>query len=786
MWDSWHARRRGDVENIVRSSRILLLAPGHSQQVSQIDEYVCSLARALSAHLGEHIVVAAAGTTSPARSSGRAGSVGVNEGACGVKVYTIPAGPLWLQGLRRVLAAERIELVNTHAPPSAIAALVAHACGNLPFVLTYHGDFRQRKTHWQEARFGLGKRTLLPAASHRADRIICSSHSARSSSVRLFGARATTIVPGLDAGIFRPCDGTAPTRVLSVGLLGGVTPSLVELLEAFRIVRAHRPALRLDIMCNADASGAIERTVREMGLGRGVGVIEALDRASLASACQAAVVVGHAPFEGYPTELAEAMACGRPAIATSDDDTRVLVENGVTGLLVPPCNIPALASALENVLEDQGLASRLGAAARNQVLENLSWETQAARTSEVFEQARELRLSRRRSTVAVVTPYYPPHVGGAENYAERVARAVHDAPGLDAIVITSNHLGRRGTAELVGDVPVIRLGAWFKLSTTPISPLWLMQVRRILRQERVGLINTHSPVPYLADVAVAVARGIPVAMTYHSGRRSMVKGIPWLDALLDFYETQVLTRAFKRAEATIAVSPVSLAFGRQQTNLIPPGVDTSVFTPRCVGRAAGDPREVLYVGRLDRTSAWKGVDILLDAFVEVARAAPNTSLVLVGSGDAEPDHRYRAAILGVADRVVFRGFQRGDGLVEAYQRAEVVVLPSLSEAESFGMALLEAMSCARPVVGSRVGGIPWLLADGEAGLLVPPGDAHALAESILRILADPELAGRLGAKARHRAREFDWNAHAARTLELFRSLLSLDDPVKLNANQSSV
>ena len=102
------------------------------------------------------------------------------------------------------------------------------------------------------------------------------------------------------------------------------------------------------------------------------------------------------------------------------------------------------------------------------------------------------------------------------------------------------------------------------------------------------------------------------------------------------------------------------------------------------------------------------------------------------------------------------------------------------------MALLEAMSCGRPVVGSRVGGIQSLVTDGEDGLLAPPGNPGALAEAVLRILLDPALAARLSTNARRRACDFDWNENASRTLELFRQLLESNGSEQIAASSSVV
>jgi glycosyltransferase involved in cell wall biosynthesis len=399
----------------------------------------------------------------------------------------------------------------------------------------------------------------------------------------------------------------------------------------------------------------------------------------------------------------------------------------------------------------------------------LFWSRQSDRIVEEFEAARRDRGRRR---IAVVTPYLAPKIGGVENYADQVARAVHRTDDLAAVVITSNHDGRGTVRENRDGVPVVRLGAWFRLSNTPINPLWPLTVRRLLRQHRIDLINAHAPVPYLADVTVSVAGRRPTALTYHSG--SLLKGRRGVDLILRMYERRVLPLVFRRADALIAVSPVSTAYRTGRASLISPGVDTEVFTPDAA--PAGDPT-LLYVGRIERSSASKGIDVLVRAFAKVQAELPAARLVLVGSGDAVADHRALAADLGVGDRVTFAGELRDGALVAVYRRAGVLVLPSRDEAEAFGMALIEAMACGRPVVGSAVGGVQRVIEDGRTGLLVPPGDVDALAAACLRILTDPALAARMGAEGRRVAvSKHPWSARTDKTLELFRTLLNGGSP----------
>ncbi|MFE5937439.1 glycosyltransferase family 4 protein [Streptomyces sp. NPDC056470] len=380
------------------------------------------------------------------------------------------------------------------------------------------------------------------------------------------------------------------------------------------------------------------------------------------------------------------------------------------------------------------------------------------------------------STVAVVAPYYPPHVGGLENYAERVAQAVAEDPAMRAVVITSR-TGWRTSVETDCGVPVVRLGAWARLSNTPFSPLWPLQVRRWLRRLGVDVINAHAPVPGLADVAVAVSGTHPTVVTYHAG--SMLKGSKRVDWLIRAYERHVLPRVFTHASALVAVSPVSLAFDRPGAVQITPGVDVERFTPGLPPSTR--PRTVVYVGRLDRSSSWKGVDVLLHAFAALTADLPEARLRLVGGGDALPDHTALAERLGITDRVEFAGALTGETLLTAMREAAVLVLPSLTAAESFGMVLVEAMACGTPVIGSDAGGIPYVISDGTTGLLVPHNDPAALAAACRRVLRDGDLADRLGAAGRRCAVErYAWPALTDRYLHLFRSLNPRTHPAPLS------
>jgi glycosyltransferase involved in cell wall biosynthesis len=146
------------------------------------------------------------------------------------------------------------------------------------------------------------------------------------------------------------------------------------------------------------------------------------------------------------------------------------------------------------------------------------------------------------------------------------------------------------------------------------------------------------------------------------------------------------------------------------------------------------------VGVVARLEPEKGHPTLLEAWPTVLRAVPDAYLLFVGEGSRREALEAQARELRIAHRVVFTG--RRDDVPAVTAALDVAVLPSYREAQ--GLSILEAMALSRPVVASRVGGIPEMITDGETGLLVPPHDASALADAISRLLLDHPFADTIG------------------------------------------
>lgn len=375
--------------------------------------------------------------------------------------------------------------------------------------------------------------------------------------------------------------------------------------------------------------------------------------------------------------------------------------------------------------------------------------------------------------ITVVTPYFFPKIGGLENYAYHTARHLSATGDFEVSVITTNHETKSYREEIIDGMRVYRLPIAVMISNTPLHPLWYFMMRRIFKKEGTELIHAHAPVPMFADIARFAGGKIPFVLTYHSG--SMKKGSFLVDLLISVYERVFLAFLFSRVTKVIPVSqsffatPLGQKYG-EGAELIRPGIDTTYFT-RTPIPDTGRP-VVLFVGRIEETSRWKGIDVLLEAFPGVLKSVPAAELVLVGAGDAVPAYQSSATRLGIADHVDFRGALRGDDLRLAYRTARVVVLPSTSEAEQSSVVLIEAMASGRPVIGTNIGGTPHIIRDNKNGVLVAPKNARALSDAITTLLRDHALAERFGKEGREDACLVDWSVQGEKYRALFQSLLS--------------
>jgi len=290
------------------------------------------------------------------------------------------------------------------------------------------------------------------------------------------------------------------------------------------------------------------------------------------------------------------------------------------------------------------------------------------------------------------------------------------------------------------------------------------RVARLFATEPFDIVHVHEPlVPLLPWFALQLARA-PLVATFHvhreQGHRWYPLARPWLRSLI------------ARVAARIAVSPAARRTVAAQFpgdyEILPNAIDVDAFRaprPRPAAMTA-DRLNVLYVGRLEPR---KGVDHLIRAMTDVHRRAPGAALVVVGDG---PD-RDALADLARTSRieVEFVGRVDDDELPAYFQASDVVCAPATG-GESFGVVLIEAMACAKPIVASRIEGYEALVGAAECGRLVAAGDAAALATAIVTLLADAGLRRACGARGLCAARAYDASVIAQRLDAVYQQLVA--------------
>jgi len=180
------------------------------------------------------------------------------------------------------------------------------------------------------------------------------------------------------------------------------------------------------------------------------------------------------------------------------------------------------------------------------------------------------------------------------------------------------------------------------------------------------------------------------------------------------------------------------------------------------------PQDTLIISTIANLIPEKGIDCLLEAAKQVLLKSKNTLFLIVGAGKEMSFLKKLSQDLGITDHVIFLGFR--DDMESILSSTDIFVCPSIWK-EAFGLVIAEAMGCAKPVIASKVGGIPELVEDGITGILVPPGDSEKLAVAINQLIQNKDLRIILGKAGRKRAEKyFHLEGMVQRTINLYGSL----------------
>ncbi|MBX3448511.1 MAG: glycosyltransferase family 4 protein [Planctomycetaceae bacterium] len=372
--------------------------------------------------------------------------------------------------------------------------------------------------------------------------------------------------------------------------------------------------------------------------------------------------------------------------------------------------------------------------------------------------------------IAMLTATSLPEVGGAQICVDQLARQFQIS-GHEVVVI-GPHAHGPGTA-LQGNYPVVRYhrplsqrGNYSRLKSL------LMELHR---ERPIDLLNVHLTYPggYVGRW-FSCQTGVPMVVTPHGGDvfyRSRFRKRPLLWGRIQ--------GALSAADAVIALSSyfgrllAEIAPAQRHVIRIPNGVNVREFQetavlPAEISKKCG-PRYVLAVGRL---VGRKGFDTAVAAMDRLVERHRDVRLVFAGDGPQRQALETMAGASRAAKQIVFLGTVTGAAKVALYQSSLMTIVPSVDE-DNMPLVVLEAMACGRPVVGSRLGGIPDFVIPGQTGELAEPGDAQSLANAIGSVLDHPARE-ELSRNCRELALAHDWSRIADRYVELFKSVAKRD------------
>lgn len=346
--------------------------------------------------------------------------------------------------------------------------------------------------------------------------------------------------------------------------------------------------------------------------------------------------------------------------------------------------------------------------------------------------------------IALLSLVYEPYWSGAEKMVKEIAVRLGDKYDITIITLRLDKTFLR--RERAGNHQIIRVG--FGVGTLNKFLFPFLAASQVIKL-RPDII--HAIMESYAAGALVILRYL-----YPRGRRILTLQSGDLDDpkkqkrfFIKFFWRAIHKAPHKITAISNFLSDRAKKMGVKEEDVLitPNGVDFAKIS----ADAEKIPARVICVARL----SWeKGLDYLLKAWPAVSAGVPRARLVLVGEGDKRPEIEGLIKELGLAESVELKGALPHEQTLEEIAKSSVFVCPSL--AEGLGIVFIEAQAAGVPVIGTRVGGIPDVIQNGENGLLIKPKSSEEISAALIKLLTDKELSEKLVRGARESVKKFDW------------------------------
>ena len=672
--------------------------------------------------------------------------------------------------LAKVIKRENVTIVHTHESASMFYGTLAAKMAKIPVIVnTYHRgsdvDICSRRARIRN-RIMIPLVDLIISVSKANGRVFADAH-------RIQSHRLKTIYNGVDFCSYENINvetalkkrkelglGLDSKIIGTVGLMNGPEKGFEYLIRAFARVSQTEENATLILVGDGPLRSDLEQLSRDLNISSRIRFPGfRIDTPELYQIFD--IFVLPSIYESFGLVLVEAMSAGKPVVATNVGGIPEIVQDGKTGIIVPPREPDKLAEAILRLMRDEHLSLSMGKAGQRRAEGKFSLAVMIEKYQNLYSYlltkktvSRKTATSRSRRKTRVMQLALTLDIGGLEMLVFDLVRKL-DRRKYEPIVCCLQ------TGPLAEKIERAGIRLVYMEKRPGLDCALILRLARLIKRERIDILHSHNKGVHLYGALAAQMAGIPLIHTRH-GRNLLNDGN--VSSRFTLLRKGLVNRLlYSLTDLTVAVSYDSRKIALKQDRVceekvitIHNGVDVQKYARnlgneqiRRMKQDMGIYEDDFIIGIVARLSPEKDHNILLEAFAIVYNKIRDIKLVIVGDGSLKEKLIKKALALELDSNVFFLGTR--EDIPEILKLFDVFVLSSYTE--GIALTLLEAMSAGLPVIATNVGGNPEVVLDKVTGLLAPPRDPCKLADAIMQIASNREDAERMGRAGKKRVAE---------------------------------